>query len=177
MTDEALIRSTLAGDDQSFAELVRRHKGKVFGIASRFANDSHNLDDIAQEIFIRVWRNLAKFRADAPFEHWLARIAVHACYDFLRKKQRAGNLVPLEERDGDLPDGSNRDAAEARETLEFAMRKLSPEERLVITLTGLEGKSVSEVAQLTGWSETNVKVRNFRARQTLKKILEKTHER
>ena len=177
MTDEALIHSTLAGDDASFAELVRRHKGKVFGIASRFATDSHHLDDLAQEIFVRAWRNLGKFRADAPFEHWLSRIAIRACYDFLRKKQRASNLVPLDENTGDVPAETNRNAAEARDTLDFAMRKLSPEERLVITLTGLDGKSVAEVAALTGWSEANVKVRNFRARQALKKILETANER
>ena len=176
MTDEALIQSTLDGDDRAFAELVGRHKGKVFGIASRFAADSHQLDDMAQEIFLRAWRNLRKFRADAPFEHWLSRIAVHTCYDFLRKKKRAGNLVPLDERDAGISDDTNRNAVEARETLDFAMRKLSPEERLVITLTALEEKSVNEVAALTGWSEANVKVRNFRARQALKKILETTHE-
>jgi RNA polymerase sigma-70 factor (ECF subfamily) len=177
MTDEALIQSTLAGDEESFAELVRRYKGKVFGIASRFATDSHLLDDIAQEIFVRAWRNLGKFRADAPFEHWVSRIAIHACYDFLRKKQRSGHVVPLDEGAADVPSETNRSAADARDTLDFAMRKLSPEDRLVITLTGLDGKSVSEVAALTGWSEANVKVRNFRARQALKKILETAHER
>jgi len=176
MTDETLIRSTLDGDDMAFAELVGRYKGKVFGIASRFANDSHQLDDIAQEIFIRVWRHLGKFRADAPFEHWLSRIAVHACCDFLRKKQRLGIVVPLDERTAEVPDGADRSAIDARERLDFAMRKLSPEERLVITLMAFEEKSVGEVAALTGWSETNVKVRNFRARQALKKILETTHE-
>lgn len=176
MTDEQLIQSTLAGDEDSFAELVRRHKTKVFGIASRFASGGNQFDDIAQEIFIRAWRNLSKFRADAPFEHWISRIAVHTCYDFLRKKQRGGNLVPLDSHNDEMPDASDRSAAEARERLDFAMRKLSPEDRLVITLTALEEKSVAEVAQLTGWSESNVKVRNFRARQALKKILETTHE-
>jgi RNA polymerase sigma-70 factor (ECF subfamily) len=178
MTDEELIRSALAGGDASFAELVQRHKGKVFGMASRFAGDAHQLDDIAQEIFIRAWRNLAKFRADAPFEHWLARIATHACYDFLRGKQRRGNLVPIDEqRESEIPDKHGSSAAEAREILSHAMQKLSPEEHIVITLTELEEKSVREVAELTGWSESNVKVRAFRARQTLRKILEATYER
>ena len=178
MTDEELIRSALDGGDASFAELVQRHKGKVFGMAARFTSDAHQLDDIAQEIFIRAWRNLAKFRADAPFEHWLARIATHACYDFLRGKQRRGNLVPLDEqRESAIPDTAESSASEARETLAHAMQKLSPEDRLVITLTELEEKSVREAAALTGWSESNVKVRAFRARQTLKKILESHYER
>lgn len=179
MTDEELIRSALDGGDASFAELVARHKGKVFGMAARFTSDAHQLDDIAQEIFIRVWRNLAKFRADAPFEHWLSRITTRACYDFLRGRQRRGNLVPLDDqRDSEIPFAADSEAAaDAREILARAMQKLSPEERLVITLTELEEKSVREVAELTGWSESNVKVRAFRARQTLKKILETNHER
>jgi len=179
MTDEELIRSALNGGDASFAELVQRHKGKIFGMAARFVSDAHQLDDIAQEIFIRAWRNLAKFRADAPFEHWLSRIATRACYDFLRGKQRRGNLVPLDDqRDSEIPaEADSSSAADAREILVHAMQKLSPEERLVITLTELEEKSVREVAALTGWSESNVKVRAFRARQTLKKILEPTYER
>lgn len=178
MTDEELIRSALDGGDASFAELVQRHKGRVFGIASRFVNDVHQLDDVAQEIFIRAWRNLAKFRADAPFEHWLSRIATRACYDFLRGRQRRSNLVPLDDQRGpEIPDKPESAAADARETLAHAMQKLSPEERLVITLSEIEEKSVREVAELTGWSESNVKVRAFRARLTLKKILETTYER
>ena len=178
MTDEELIQSALNGGEASFAELVARHKARIFGMAARFAGDAHQIDDIAQEVFIRAWRNLAKFRADAPFEHWLARIATHACYDFLRRKQRTGNTVPLDQqRDSEIPDVDESAASDARELLAHAMQKLPPEERLVITLTELEEKSMREAAELTGWSESNVKVRAFRARQTLKKILEATHER
>jgi len=147
-------------------------------MASRFAGDPQQIDDIAQEIFIRVWRNLGKFRADAPFEHWLARIATHACYDFLRKKRRGGTLVPMDEHHAEIPDPPKSTAsADARERLDRAMRKLSPEERLVITLAELEEKSLREIADMTGWSEGNVKVRAFRARQSLKKILEINDER
>src|SRR4029077_8157711 len=72
-TDEALVAAARAGDDDAFATLVRRHKRRVFGTASRFARDDHQLDDLAQEIFVRVFKNLAQFRHDAPFEHWLNR--------------------------------------------------------------------------------------------------------
>ena len=174
-SDERLIQSTLAGDDEAFAELVRRYKGRVFGIAARFARNGAELDDVCQEIFIKVYRNLGRFRGDAPFEHWLSRIAVRACYDLLRKTRREREQVPL---DG-LPLGveDNMAPQQAREVLEFAMAKLSPKHRLAITLLELEEKSVRETAELTGWSEANVKVRAFRARQALKKILETSHER
>ncbi|HWB60481.1 MAG TPA: sigma-70 family RNA polymerase sigma factor, partial [Chthoniobacteraceae bacterium] len=119
MTDEELIQSALHGGEGSFAELVQRYKGRIFGMAARFTNDVHQLDDLAQEVFIRAWRNLGKFRADAPFEHWLSRIATHACYDFLRGKQRRGHIVPLDEqRDLDVPSaGDPSAAADARELL------------------------------------------------------------
>jgi len=177
MTDEELVRSALAGGEDSFTELVQRHKSTVFRMASRFVRDPHQLDDIAQEIFIRAWRNLGKFRGDAPFGHWLARIATRACCDFLRKNRRNFHFTQIEQCHADISEAPKSAAAEAREFLDHAMRKLSPQERLVITLAELEEKSVREIADLTGWSESNVKVRAFRARQALKKILETSHER
>lgn len=175
LTDKRLIQSTLAGDDEAFAELVRRHKRKVFGIAARFARNDHELDDICQEIFVKAYQKLKSFRGEAPFEHWVSRIAVHACYDFLRKTRHDRENVPLDGIEIGVRD--NASAREAAEILQWAMTRLSADERLVITLLELEEKSVRETAELTGWSESNVKVRAFRARQALKKILETSHER
>jgi len=174
-TDERLIQSTLAGDDEAFAELVRRHKRKVFATAARFARNDHELDDICQEIFVKAYQNLNSFRAEAPFEHWVSRIAVHACYDFLRKARRDRENVSLDGIDIGVRD--NVSARDAAEVLQWAMARLSADERLVITLLELEEKSVRETAELTGWSDSNVKVRAFRARRALKKILEASHER
>ena len=177
--DEALVAASLDGEEDAFAELVARHKRRVFATAARFARDDHQLDDICQEVFVRVFRNLSKFRGDAPFSHWLARITVSACYDFLRKERRVREQVSLDAAEFDLAD-KNIDAAlsagEARELLDYAMRKLSTDERLIITLAEIEERSMREIAELTGWSESNVKVRAFRARQNLKRILEMTHE-
>ncbi len=179
-TDEDLVTAALGGDDDAFTELVRRHKRRVFGTASRFARDGHQLDDIAQDVFVRAFRHLGKFRRDAPFEHWLARITVSACYDFLRKERRVREHVSLDAHDFDMRD-TNADAAlsagRARELLDHAMRRLTAEERLIITLAELEERPMREISELTGWSEGNVKVRAFRARQNLKKILEVSHER
>lgn len=174
-TDERLIQSTLAGDDEAFAELVRRHKRKMFGIAARFARNDAELNDICQEIFVKAYRNLTSFRGEAPFEHWVSRIAVRSCYDFLRATRRDREHVALDGIEiGVQPDGN---VEHARELLHWAMTKLSVDERLVITLLELEERSVRETAELTGWSESKVKVRAFRARQALKKILEANHER
>src|SRR4051812_28702314 len=174
-TDEALVAAARAGDDDAFAAFARRHKRRVFGTAARFARDDHQLDDLAQEVFVRVFKNLGQFRQDAPFQHWLARITITACYDFLRKERRIREQVPLDAVAFDLRD-TNVDnalaAGGARELLAWAMRQLTPDERLILTLCELEERPMKEVAELTGWSESNVKIRAFRARNNLKKILE-----
>ena len=177
--DHALVRSTLSGDEGAFAELIRRHKGRVFGTCSRFARDSHQLDDLCQEVFLRAWRRLRTFRGDAPFEHWLARLTVTACYDFLRREKRHRGHVELDDSQLELRD-TGIDAAiaagRARDLLDWAMRKLSAEEKLVLTLLEIEERPVREIATLTGWSESNVKVRAFRARAKLREIIERSHE-
>jgi RNA polymerase sigma-70 factor (ECF subfamily) len=178
--DERLIESTLAGDDEAFAELVRRHKRKVFAIAARFARNEHELDDLCQEIFVKAYQKLGSYRAEAPFEHWVSRISVRACYDFLRKRRRDRLVVSLDDPQRPVREAAvehDPGAGHAREMLARAMARLNPREQLVITLLELQERSVREVAALTGWSESNVKVRAFRARHALRKILEQDHER
>ena len=173
--DERLIKAVLAGDDEAFSELVRRYKPKVFRLAARFVRDNDELDDICQEAFIKAYQSLKKFRGDAPFEHWLTKIAVNVCYDMLRKQSRKRDNVPLDSVGfsiGEPQSPSSSSGSEAWDVLKNAFVKLRPEDRLVITLLNLEEKSVRETASLTGWSEANVKVRAFRARKELKRILE-----
>jgi len=180
LTDDIIIRDVLAGKDGAFVQLVERYRRKVFALAARFARDRDELDDICQDIFIKIYENLDKFRRDAPFEHWMSRIAVRTCYDVLRKRRKEKGNIPLDDIHYQIAADSGEDfmaAEHARTILEKGMAELKPEERLVITLLELEEKAVKEVAQLTGWSETNVKVRAFRARQKLKRFLEKNHER
>ena len=170
--DERLVAAAASGDEDSFAELVRRYKRMVLAMASRFVRNGHELDDLCQDIFIKVYENLAGFRGDAPFEHWLRRITVHASYDLLRKRKREP-LVPLEDVESILEGdaGDSQAAVEAKNVLDWAISGLKPEDRLIITLLELEENTVKETAALTGWSEAKVKVRGFRARQALKKIL------
>ncbi len=177
--DHALVRATLAGDDSAFSEIIHRHKGRVFGTCSRFARDAHQLDDLCQEVFLRAWRRLRTFRGDAPFEHWLARLTITACYDFLRRERRHRGHAELDDSLFEMRD-TGIDAAiaagRARDLLDWAMRKLSAEEKLVLTLLELEERTVREIATLTGWSEGNVKVRAFRARARLREIIERSNE-
>ena len=173
--DEQLVDATLAGDDHAFAELATRHKGRVFGVAARFARDSAELDDICQDVFVQAYFKLRQYRRDSPFEHWLLRITTYKCYDYLRKRRRCASNVSVEAM---LESGYEPSAPEAAaphpdlERLHAALAQLSPKERLVITLLELEERSIQEIASLTGWSAVNVKVRAFRARAALRKLME-----
>ena len=179
-SDEGLIREIRAGNKEAFVHLVQRYRRKVFGLAARFARDTDELDDICQDVFIKIYENLGKFRADAPFEHWLSRVTIRTCYDALRSRKREKGNVRLESIHYLLEDssiGRHQAAEEARNLLEWGLARLRPAERLVITLLELEEKSIGDIAELTGWSQVNVKVRAFRARQKLKQLLEKQYER
>ena len=179
IADERLVRATLAGNERAFAELVTRHKGRVFGTCSRFARDSQQLDDLAQEVFLRAWRKLNGFRGDAPFEHWLARLTVTTCYDFLRRERRHREPMSLDDLALEMRDSkidNTVEAGRAKELLDWAMRQLKADERLILTLLEIEERSVREISLVTGWSESNVKVRAFRARARLKIILVDSHE-
>ena len=179
VTDELLVRATLAGDEDAFRELITRHKARVFGTCARFARDGQQLDDLSQEVFLRAWRKLDKFRGEAPFEHWLARLTVTTCYDFLRRERRHREPLSLDELTLEMRDCTVDNAiaaGRARELLDWAMRKLTPDERLILTLLEIEERTVREISALTNWSESNVKVRAFRARARLKTIITEGNE-
>ena len=174
--DEHLVARVLAGEQECFAELAQRHKGRVFGVASRFARDSAELEDICQEVFIQAYHKLGQYRHDSPFEHWILRITTYKCYDYLRKRRRTAPHISVEamletglEPHAPQPPPAHPDL----ERLHAALAHLPEKYRLVITLLELEDRSVQQVAELTGWSAGNVKVRAFRARAALRKLLEK----
>ena len=172
-TDEELVVATIGGDDAAFAELARRHKRRVLGVASRFANNPQDLEDLGQEVFLRAWRSLRGFRGDAPFEHWLTRIAIRCCYDFLSRMKRRPPECALDATDA-IPVQEENNLA--RDMIHAALALMKPDERLVLTLLELESHSVREISISTGWSESNVKVRAHRARAALKQLLESRHE-
>jgi len=175
LPDERLVADTLSGDDDAFAELTRRHKSRVFGVAARFARDASEIDDICQDVFVQAYFKLRQFRGDSPFEHWLLRITTFKCYDYLRKRQRSGPAISTDAllESGFEPAAPPPDEPHpALERLHSALVQLSPKERLVITLLELEDKTLQEISELTGWSVNNVKVRAFRARAALRKLME-----
>lgn len=181
-TDAALIAAVLKGDTASFEPLVNKYSPRLFATARRYARLQSEVEDIVQEIWTKAYQKLPSFRGEAPFEHWLMRLAIHTCYDFLRNHQRNrempfSDISDAEEdwleriKHDDPTAGEN--AAAARELVQKVMSHLSPPARLVITLLEIEERSVKEIAQITGWSVPLVKVRAFRARAEMRKILAK----
>jgi RNA polymerase sigma-70 factor, ECF subfamily len=179
-TDAELIAAVLDGDSASFEPLIVKYQPRVFATARRYARRESEVEDIVQEVFIKAFQKLGSFRGDAPFEHWLMRLAVRTCYDFLRGHQRNRETAfsELTEPEADWldrfvvqPDEAGESADAARQLVDRILTRLSPAARMVITLLEIEGRPVKEIAQMTGWSVPLVKVRAFRARAEMRKIL------
>jgi RNA polymerase sigma-70 factor (ECF subfamily) len=181
-TDAELIAAVLKGDTASFEPLVQRHSPRIFATVRRYARRESEIEDIAQEIWLKSFQKLASFRGDAPFEHWLMRLAVRTCYDFLRAHRRNREMAFSELTDSETdwldrfavnPDDARDDAGAARQLVQRVLDQLSPSARMIITLLEIEDRTVKEIAGLTGWSVPLVKVRAFRARAEMRKYLAK----
>jgi RNA polymerase sigma-70 factor (ECF subfamily) len=179
--DAELIAAVRKGDLASFEPLVRKYQPRVFATARRYARRESEVEDIVQEVFVKAFHRLAGYRGEGPFEHWLMRLAVRTCYDFLRRHQRRREtaFADLSEQEADWlerfvtdPSTAGESAAAARELVRRLFAQLSPPARLVLTLLELEDRSVKEIAALTGWSVPLVKVRAFRARAEMRKRLQ-----
>jgi RNA polymerase sigma-70 factor (ECF subfamily) len=181
-TDAELIAAVLGGDAASFEPLVEKYSPRIFATARRYARRESEIEDIVQEIWLKAFQKLSSFRGEAPFEHWLMRLAVRTCYDFLRghQRNRETTFAELTEPEEDWlerwvqqPDLASENADAARLLVERILAQLSPAARMVITLLEIEDRSVKEISQLTGWSVPLVKVRAFRARAEMRKLLAK----
>jgi len=181
-SEAELIAAVLKGDAASFEPLVQKYSPRVFGTARRYARRESEVEDIVQEVWLKAFQKLGSFRGEAPFEHWLMRLAVRTCYDFLRGHQRNRETAfsELSDLEGDWlerfvtqPESAAENAEAARQLVERVLGQLSPAARMVITLLEIEDRSVKEIAQLTGWSVPLVKVRAFRARAEMRRIVAK----
>ena len=181
-TEPELISAVLKGDAASFEPLVQKYSPRVFATARRYARRESEVEDVVQEVWLKAFQKLGSFRGEAPFEHWLMRLAVRTCYDFLRghQRNRESSFSDLTEPEEDWldrfvsqPDSAGADSDAARVLVARVLDQLSPPARLVITLLEIEDRSVKEIARLTGWSVPLVKVRAFRARAEMKKVLAK----
>jgi RNA polymerase sigma-70 factor (ECF subfamily) len=181
-SDGDLIAAVLKGDTASFEPLVVKYSPRVFSTARRYARRESEVEDIAQEVWSKAFQKLSSFRGEAPFEHWLMRLTVRTCYDFLREHQRNKETPFSELTDPEndwldrfvtTPEDISHDTSAARQLVERLLSMLTPSARLVITMLEIEDRSIKEIAELTGWSVPLVKVRAFRARAQMKKCLQR----
>ena len=168
--DAADVRASLAGDGDAYGRLVRRHQDAVAAWLWRFTQDRLTLEELVQETFVQAYVSLRTFKGSGPFEAWLRRIATRAGYRFWRQRQRRH----VELGDADLPTEPSdpTEDQDRRWAIEDVLARLSARDRLVVQLRYLEDRSVAEVAKLTGWSRTMVKVQSFRARKRLQTLME-----
>ena len=170
LSEAQLVHASVAGDEDAFAALVRRHQGRVFRLAGRFFRQRQDVEEVAQETFLRAWLKLGTYGGRAPFEHWLTRLCLRCAYDRLRRPGRSPESgawpVPEMAAEGGPPDPT------ARLEVEPLLARLQPADRFLLVLLEAEGWSVAEIAERLGWSRVNVKVRAHRARRRLRRVLE-----
>jgi RNA polymerase sigma-70 factor (ECF subfamily) len=185
-SDLELVKFSQETDEKAFAEIVRRYSPRVFQIASRFFRDRSQVEDASQEVFLRAYTHLGDYEGRGSLEGWLTRIATTTCLNLLRIAQRQPEsaLAEMPEGEADWLDkhlreaSANRHRAEekSREAADLADRvlgTLSPDDRLVLMLVDADEMPIKDVASTTGWSESKVKVRAFRARRRMREAVER----
>jgi len=183
MEDARILKEIRAGDVDAYARLISKYQGRVSGIVAGHA-PREQVAELTHEVFVRAYRSLHGYRGDSPFGHWLAKVTVRTCHDFWRSEYRRRERPESELSDEcrafaeevaalDSSEAAEESASrqEARDMLTWALGKLSPTDRMVVTLTHIEERPVAEAAEMLGMSVPNVKVRAFRARKKLREVL------
>jgi RNA polymerase sigma-70 factor, ECF subfamily len=186
-SEHELIRRARGGDQDAFAELVEMHAGRVYGALRRFGLDPDEADEVAQEVFVRAWRGLARFEERARFSTWLYRIAFNEAQRHLSRRPPApassASTEPDRDRDRDDPivlvaeslelgpEAQTLDR-EFERTLERALGQLPGEWRAAVVLRDIEGLSTQEAAEIVGVGQAAFKSRLHRGRMQLRALLE-----
>ncbi len=179
----ACIKRVRERDEEAAHELFRHLYPLVARVVRSHLPRRTSAEDLTQTVFMKVFANLDKFSGTVPLEHWVSRIAVNTCLNQLAAEKVRPELrwADLSEEQAEALEAVMADPEEreptrdlaAREIVEKLLAQLAPPERLVLTLLHLEGRTVAEVHELTGWNVPVIKVRAFRARRKLKKHFEK----
>lgn len=165
--DRTIVEAARRGDADAFETLVRETHRSVYGLVYRIVGNHDDAADVAQDVYVRVWRSLRAFRGDAAFETWVYRVATNAALSHLKRRGRAGEpLGPGELAALERPVDSSGEQLTAEE-VDRALRRLPAAQRAVVVLKDVYGFSMQEIAQQVGTTEGAVKVRLFRARRRL----------
>ncbi len=179
LVEQELIDRAGAGDEPAFDQLVLAYRGRIFGLISRLIGRPEDVEDVAQEVFVRVFYSLAQLRSADLFEPWLYRLTTNACYDYLRRAKRrkearmsdfsVEQVMMADSASATKVENEERRKRDTRETVTALFRHVSEQDRLLLTLKEVEGLSLKELEQIYGVRENALKVRLFRARQRVLK--------
>jgi RNA polymerase sigma-70 factor (ECF subfamily) len=183
-SDSQLVELVLAGDETAFEQVFDRHKRMVGMVAGRYFRRPEQIEEILQISFAKAFVELAKFRGghDLSLASWLARITTNACFDALRNSKRKPEHLCCDLTEGEaeslasFPSTTMPDAEKAmldRDLAEKLLRRLGPGDRALLQMLYAEDMSVSEIAEVTGWSQSKVKIKAWRARNALRRVLKK----
>ena len=183
-SDDVLAALASVGDQDAFERLFIRHRKRIGRLISRFFSTPEAVEDVAQDVFTKMFFALPGYKPDpaASFSAWLSRITINACYDRLRRDRRRpedpiGSLSEQQAAglNARLNQGARGLDAESqvisRDLARKLLANLRPEDRIVVALMEIDDMPVAEIAELTGWSKSKVKVRAHRARTSLRRIL------
>lgn len=179
-----LVRRIQAKDELAFREIVERYQSKVFSIIYGILRNRNDAEDIAQQVFAKVYFSIGSFDFRSSLLTWIYKITVNECYDYLRKKRVRKLVYESDFSDEDALRMENSDAVveqggaidedlARRDYVVKLLAKVSPEDRNLLLLKEVEGRSVEELAEMTGMNENTIKVKLFRARQKLVKAAQR----
>jgi RNA polymerase sigma-70 factor, ECF subfamily len=179
LVDFELIERARSGDDSAFNQVVQAYRKRILGTIARLIGRPEDVEDVGQEVFLRLYFSLDQLRTAEVFEPWLYRLTVNAAYDYLRRqrRRRESRMSDLSEQQvmmADAAAGGKRDVEETRrtkirETVDDLLGKISEEDRILLTLKEVEGLSLKELEKIYRVNENALKVRLFRARQRVLK--------
>jgi RNA polymerase sigma-70 factor (ECF subfamily) len=170
--DFILIRAYIDGDEAAFEKLLLLHKDKVRNLIFLTLGDSEFVDDIIQDVFISVYHKIKEFRFESKFTTWLYRITVNKCRDYLRKKRVRSIFTPIKDSHENIQSSAMRTDVDIPQLVRKAIERLPEKLRIPLILRDMDGFSYSEIAEKLDCEVGTVKSRIFRARESLKALLE-----
>jgi RNA polymerase sigma factor (sigma-70 family) len=176
------IEQVIAGKSSAFSHIVDRHKDRAYNLAFRICGNREEAEEIAQDSFLKAFRSLKGFKMKSSFSTWLYRIVYNTSISHVRIRKKG--ILSLEDFPADATDfiGSNPNEDEAEieyrsSLINFALQKITDDERGLISLYYYEEMSTEEISDVTGISKSNIKVKLFRARQKMMEIIEKVEKK
>ena len=175
--DHLLIKDICAGQTQLYAILVKRYEGLIFTLCMRMMKNREDAEEVAQDVFVKAYQALSGFKGDAKFSSWLYRIAYNRSLDMLARKKRQPSFENTEELANSNFENienalDNMEHAKQQSFIKEAINQLESEDAFIVTVYYYEEQSVAEIAQITGLTESNIKIKLFRSRKKLFTLLE-----